>query len=224
MLAYDTWYEDELEENRTYRVVPFPNQTEAPYNSGVVSFYRKSYDPDQKWKVFAFSFLSINENDTDHNRCQHPLLTTQYTTEHHDEPFDLTISNSAIANCTRVHYSTDKDPTPESPYVTIGTAGNGAKPIHVDASCTLKFRTYRDASETWDGYVASAVDKRTFTVTTPNKHPKKICGRRWHHHCASRSNRRYWPTGFQCLLCRGSEASQRDSQSRQATPLLKAIW
>ena len=70
MLAYDTWYEDELEEGRTYRVVPFPTPSQAG-NASYCIFTRQSDNPDTQWRVYGVWFLKINDND----RCPLPLGT-----------------------------------------------------------------------------------------------------------------------------------------------------
>lgn len=85
----------------------------------------------------------------------------------YSDPFELTVSDSTTPHGTHVRYD-GKDPTPDSPYVELNTStGIGTSTIHIDGNCTLKFRTYHDASAP-DGYVASSIVERTYEVSSPN--------------------------------------------------------
>ncbi|MEN6355673.1 MAG: hypothetical protein ABFD83_01165 [Armatimonadota bacterium] len=117
----------------------------------------------QYWKLVAFSFLKINNND----RCPLPLGTNDYPSAAHQDEFDIDFD--LPAGNSRVHYS-GWTPTPASPAVTLDANGDGT--LHIDHDCVLNFRTYRDATPP-DGYLASDVVHRVYSVFSANKNIKK---------------------------------------------------
>jgi hypothetical protein len=165
MLAYDTWYEDALEEDRTYRIVPFP----TPQQAGNASYYSFTRHSDStNWRVYSISCLKIN----DHDRCPDALQTNEYPsntqetsyTEPLDISFNLTFDAASVNR--RVHFTLDgKDPNPNSPYVAInGSTGT----LHIGSNCNIKLRTYADADPEQhpeDGYLAGKVIDRTYWVS-----------------------------------------------------------
>ncbi|MCL5735273.1 MAG: hypothetical protein M1274_06725, partial [Actinobacteria bacterium] len=155
MLAYDTWREDWLGyETTTYRIVSFPNAQEIPYHSGAGYFERKSPNPDEKWKIFGFSFLKID----DYPRCDAPLADGQTEGDTvHDDAFDLVMTGQgesgrqAFSTCTKVRWD-HRDPGQASEYVSIS---NGTATLHIDKDCYLCLRTYKDDAGQHRGYIAS---------------------------------------------------------------------
>ena len=175
MLIYDTWDEDQRGWMSTsYREVEFPDSTEVAYQRNVptiTSFVRESPNPDQHWKVVGFSFLKIN----DCNRCDAPLADVQTCGDTvHANEFDLAMTGQgeqeqeSFANCTKVYYDSC-DPTPASSYVNII---NGTATLHIDRDCSLNFRTFKDVNAP-DGYIASKVVRRVYSVFSSNKNIKK---------------------------------------------------
>ena len=180
MLAYDEWNEDcitnpdtELPyEITSYRIVPFPTPYEAAHN--LCSFERKSaapgYNPlytthqGRYWRLYGISFLRINTDDPDHARCLAPLGDDDYPSSTYAHSFDI---NFSLADgSSRVHYTLDgTDPNPHSPYAKL-TGGAGT--LYIDHGCSPRFRTYHDGTSTEDGYIASAVVGREYTVTSPD--------------------------------------------------------
>ncbi|MCX6344831.1 MAG: C39 family peptidase [Armatimonadetes bacterium] len=163
LLAYDTWREDYLNyEATSYRVVEFLTPTQAHYHSGYYSFVRASQST--YWKLFGFAFLKINNND----RCPLPLGTNDYPSAVYQNPFDINFD--LPAGNSRIHYS-GLTPTPASSAVTLDANGDGT--LHIDQDCVLNFRTYRDATPP-NGYLASDVVRRVYSVFSANKNIKKF--------------------------------------------------
>ena len=162
MLVYDTWNEDQLNYITTsYREVKFPTTTEVHYNgtsATTESFVRGSNGTG--WKLIGFSFLKINNND----RCPLPLGTNDYPSgvyqDGFDIDFDLPVGNS------RIHLGV----TPDSSAVELDANGDGT--LHIDQDRAFNFRTYRDATPP-DGYLASDVVRRVYSVFSANKNIKK---------------------------------------------------
>ena len=134
----------------------------------ITSFVRESPDPDRHYKIVGFAFLKINNR----NRCDAPLADAQDTEDivHADE-FDLAMTGQdedgreSFANCTRVCLG----PSPASSYVSIV---NGTATLHIDHDCAYQFRTFKDVSAP-DGYIASKVVRRVYSVFSANKNIKK---------------------------------------------------
>ena len=166
LLAYDTWFEDRGSSLiLSYRIVDFPNADEIPYRTPPTAatgyFTRESSG--LQYKLYEFAFLQINNND----RCPLPLGTNDYTSGAYADEFD--IGFDLPAGNSRVHYDS-KTPTPASPAVTLDANGDGT--LHIDQDCVLNFRTYRDATPP-DGYLASDVVHRVYSVFSANKNIKK---------------------------------------------------
>jgi hypothetical protein len=172
MLAYDTWYEDALEDGRTYRIVPFPTATQA----GTATYYSLTRRSESThWRVYAVSFLRIERHDNDLDRCAAPLADAQSPSDiAHAEEFDLVMSGQneqgrvSFGDCSKVYYD-HRDPTPASNYVSVV---NGTATLHIDHDCSLAFRTYKDVSAP-DGYIASKVVRRVYSIFSTNKNVKK---------------------------------------------------
>jgi len=163
LLCYDTWHEDSWT-GTSYRIIDFPTPTEAhcQFASGAtvsLIHYSACTDDGKWWRLMGFTFLHINDN----SRCPLSLGTS-------DSPSGTYSSNVSISlhlpSNSRVHFTADgRDPNPKSPYVPLDSSGDGTLRIYTD--CSLKLRTYRDATDSWNGYLASAVTQRDYTISSP---------------------------------------------------------
>ena len=74
MLAYDTW-DDDAYTDTSYRIVDFPSTAALSESKHIYAYYSIEHYADKPqatyWLVFAFSFLTINNNA----RCPLPLPT-----------------------------------------------------------------------------------------------------------------------------------------------------
>lgn len=159
LLCYDTWYEDSTT-GTSYRIVDFPTPTEVQCHTGSsttlsLTHYSACSDDSRSWKLIGFTFLHIN----DHDRCPDPLGVNDYPSGVYPHAFDICFN---LPGNSRVHYTVDgTDPNPNSDYVIL-TSGVGT--LRVDGNSALKFRTYRNGVDSTDGYVASRVVTRDYTI------------------------------------------------------------
>ena len=160
LLCYDTWYEDS-ETGTSYRIVDFPTPSEAQcqFTTGAtvsLIHYSACSDDSKWWRLIAFTFLHINN----HDRCPDPLGENDCPNGIYPHAFDIHFDG--LTDCSRVHYTFDgRDPNPGSESVPL-TGGAGT--LRVEGSCALKLRTYRDGDGSTDGYIASRVISRDYTL------------------------------------------------------------
>lgn len=176
--VYDGWYENAYT-GPSMRAIHFPTPAEVfrhsrnknlpNYGNDTVGFVRESNGT--YWKPVGFTFLKIDDNP----RCQPPLLSTDWPSGVYAEPFEVSISNPAIAGCTHVRYQLDnRDPNCASPAIALDANGDGTSTLTIDRDTMLKARTFKDHAEgAVTGNIASSIQDRVFAVWSANKNIKK---------------------------------------------------